>query len=295
MKSVVGVNEGGGDVRGSGEPKQQSSRVAYDRIHSGSDTICCLDGSGRVGCFRTHQFEGVVTDLRPLTECSRDGFELLDASISNRAFTESFLRAKVDGCCRTLQLLHHVRDPRARFDMPQICASACLLNHAFPLANLQYAVSAADDFDALQRASYTELHCIALSDTAWAPATLPIRLGGHGFTLTHPFPHGAAAASIIDAAPGRERAAAYTKPGSSAPFGLRYRGGRSFLIRQALTLLRDFLLLVPGHPYSQTPRRTPKVILGEGSAAKHTWKRLPRLFSLHLVLWSVERPTRCGR
>lgn len=136
----------------------------------------------------------LLTEI-PLTKCSRDGFELRGAAIGNRVFTESFLRAKVDGCRRTLQLLHHFRDPRARFHMHRICASACLLNRAFRLASPLYAVSAADDFDALQRACYIELHGIAL-------------------------------------------------------FGLRYRGERSFLIRQALNPLREFLLFVSAHPYS---------------------------------------------
>lgn len=122
--------------------------------------------------------------------------------------------------------------------------------HAFRLANPEHAVSAADDFYALQRASYMGLHDIALPDSAWAQATVPIRFGGHGFTITRPFLQFSAAASIINAAPARERTAACTTLRSFALFGHRYRGDRSFPIRQALTPLREFLLCVPGDPYS---------------------------------------------
>lgn len=95
--------------------------------------------------------------------------------------------------------------------MHWICASACLLTHSFQFADPQHVVSPADDFDALQRATYMDLHGIALSDSTWAQGILPFRLGGHGFTLTRPFLHGPAAARIIDAAPAREQRAAYTR------------------------------------------------------------------------------------
>lgn len=90
----------------------------------------------------------------PLSECDGASFELLGAPIGIATLTEMFLRSKIDSCRRTVKLFEQVRDPRARFHMHRLSASACRVTHVFKPGDPHHAPDPAAEFEPLQRSSY---------------------------------------------------------------------------------------------------------------------------------------------
>ena len=129
-----------------------------------------------------------------------DGVIAMGSPLGSDAFCESIVSDTIAKSQDLLDAIATLPDAQIGFHMHRLCATTPRIVHLLRTMPIRLTADLAVGMDALSRRAFLAINGFQPDDTSWDIATLPIRLGGLGLSMSCHARLPAAAGSLIDSA-----------------------------------------------------------------------------------------------